>query len=196
MSEDSLDTADPAQSNTNPRSRSILRQVGETLGVINRGRNRAETSADPPSVVLFNSKRGSVDSLDAQTLQGKSPLKKLPRATTPTSFSHRLSLLNQVKSHLNKARKAPSTIPLTNDDEDYAHLSLPPLKPVLVSERNRKEEKPAEYWVWNVTCVLTTRHRVEIFLSVTRWMSRNLCSTTHASVFLCFSRHRREIIPD
>lgn len=133
MSADSLDRPDAGSSQSHPRSRSILRHVGETLGVIHRARSRAETSAEPPSVVLINSKRASIDSLDTSNLQGKSHLKKLPRAPPPTSCSHRLSLLNQVKSHLNKSRKAPQTIPLTNDDEDYTHLSLSPMISVQVS---------------------------------------------------------------
>lgn len=115
MSEENLDVE--------VRPRSLLRQVGQTLGVIQRSRNATDNTIDnAPAAILLNRKRGSMDSLSTQDLQSKYSTKKATaaRPTTPISF------LNQVvKSHWNKTKKFPQTNRLKNDEEEYTHLSLP-----------------------------------------------------------------------
>jgi hypothetical protein len=105
------------------RSRSLFRQVRETFGSLGRHRQRAETRIEPTSLSLVNTKCGSADNIDEKNLQTKVNVKK----TTPISFSHHLSLLNQVKSHIHKTRKFHQTTQLSLDNDDYTHLSLPPL---------------------------------------------------------------------
>jgi hypothetical protein len=105
------------------RSRSIFRQVRETIGSMNRSRHRGDKRNASPPITLVNNKHGSADNIDTQGLQSKIHL-KIP---TPVSFSHHLSLLNQVKSHINKARKSHQTTSLSPDIDDYVHLSLSPV---------------------------------------------------------------------
>jgi hypothetical protein len=132
MSGESTDS-ETSTNNNNSRSRSILHQVRETIGGINRSRHRAETTNGPSLLTLINTKRGSVDSMDTHNSQTKLRLKKISKATTPVSFSHRLSLLNQVKSHITKTRKSHQNTQSPYKDEVYTHLSLPPTIPLLVS---------------------------------------------------------------
>ena len=115
MSEENLDVE--------PRPRSLLRQVGQTLGVLHRSRHALDSSNDnAPAATFLQRKRASMDSVSTQDLQSKYTSKKTAasaRSTTPISF------LNQVKSHWNKTKKSSATSQLKSDDDDYTHLSLP-----------------------------------------------------------------------
>lgn len=100
MSADSTDSERTASiGRSRSRSRSILRQVRATF----TGRPNSETELNKSKVMLRNDSR-----------------KSRPRlTTTPVAFSHRLSLLSQMKSHFIGQRKYRQTAP-TNwaDDED------------------------------------------------------------------------------
>jgi hypothetical protein len=113
------DMVNTTTTNENKRSRSLLRQVRETFGGLHRSRNRTEINVE--TFASINRQRASIDSLDTHNLQGKLPMKK----TTLLSSGHRLSLLGQMKSHLNRAPKSTSTIVTDDDDDEYTHLSLP-----------------------------------------------------------------------
>lgn len=108
----------------NNRSRSIFRQVRDTFGNISRSRHRNDVRNRSPPLTLINDKRSSIDSINIQT---KLNLKK----TTPIPFSHHLSLLNQVKSHINRTRKPHQTTP--SDIDLHTHLSLPTMNSFSVS---------------------------------------------------------------
>jgi hypothetical protein len=120
----------------NNRSRSIFRHVRETFGSIGRHKQRAETRAESPPLTLINTKCESADNIDRKNLQTKVNLKK----TTPISFSHHLSLLNQFKSHINKTRKYQQTTQLSLDNDAYTPLSLPPMPYSPVSYVNTDHE--------------------------------------------------------
>ena len=134
MSEDSTDS-DAVHSSTS-QSRSILRQVRDTLGSVNRNRHRTEIASEPPPPTpqLINSKRASLDHTDSDDSHGKARARKSPRSATPVSFTSRLTLLDQVKLHMNKNRKCPATTTTSSsstETDEYIHLSLPP--PPMVS---------------------------------------------------------------
>lgn len=101
------------------RSRSIFKQFQQSFGVIQRNRSRPSNnneSSSSSSLALINSKRSSSDNFEHQK---NSSIKRSTRSTTPGSFSHRMSFLHHVKSHLNRSKK-----PSTNDQDDFTHLSL------------------------------------------------------------------------
>lgn len=75
------------------RSRSLLRQVRETIGGINRTRNRTDKTADSCSLTYRFNTRGSLET------------NSITKKPIPNAFSNHLSLINQVKSHINKTRK-------------------------------------------------------------------------------------------
>lgn len=116
-----------AQDSDNNRSRSLFRQVRDTIGNMNRSRHRNDdrNGSPPSSSILTNNKRASFDSITTST---KVHSKK---STTPISFSQHLSLLNQVKSHINKTRKTHQTTPAEINGSKY--LSLPPMNSFTVS---------------------------------------------------------------
>jgi hypothetical protein len=139
MSEESTDS-DAVHSNTS-HSRSILRQVRDTLGAVNRSRHRTETASEPPPPQLINTKRASLDHIDSDDSHGKARARKSPRSTTPVSFTSRLTLLDQVKLHMSKNRKCPATASSSsNETDEYIHLSLPPMVSLAVS-RTRAQPK-------------------------------------------------------
>ena len=105
------------------RSRSIFRQVRDTFSGINRSRHRIDARIESPPYKLTNKERKSADNIDLKNTQIKSQLRK----STPISFTHHLSLLNQVKSHLNKPKKSPC------ENNDFTHLSLPSMNSLSVS---------------------------------------------------------------
>jgi len=111
------------------RSRSIFRQVRETIGGKSRSRHRGDTRSASSSLTIVNNTRGSADNIDRQSLQTKLHSKK----STATSFSHRLSLLDQVKLHISKTRKYDLTKPSSYENDEYTHLSLPPMTSISVS---------------------------------------------------------------
>ena len=111
------------------RSRSLLRQVRDTIGGINRSRNRLDTTTGSPPLRLTLPKRQSLDNIDTKPLQTKIH----PKKSTPIAFSHHLSLLNQVKSHINKTRKYHPNIPSPGEFDDSKYLSLPPTISISVS---------------------------------------------------------------
>jgi hypothetical protein len=112
------------------RSRSIFRQVRETLGGMSRSRHRVDTRMESSPLTLINNERKSADNIDLRNIQTKPDIRK----STPISFSHHLSLLNQVKSHINKTKKShPSTSLSSWENDDYTHLSLPPMNSKSVS---------------------------------------------------------------
>jgi hypothetical protein len=102
------------------RSRSIFRQVRDTFGGMSRSRHRVDAQMESSPLTLNNKERKSADNIDLQNTQIKSPSRK----STPISFTHHLSLLNQVKLHINKPKKS------TCKNDDYTHLSLPPMNSV------------------------------------------------------------------
>ena len=103
--------SDENSDSDNNRSRSLLRQVRETLGGVSRNRHHVESRTESPT--LINNKRISADSINTSTFPTKFHSKK----STPNSFAHHLSLLNQVKSHITKTRKhQPTRSSLDNDD--------------------------------------------------------------------------------
>ncbi|CAF0922999.1 unnamed protein product [Adineta steineri] len=103
----------------NIHSRSILRQVRDTFGSM--GRNlQIKTRTQSPPFTLVNNKHTSVDNIDLQNSHIKIHTKK----STPISFSHHLSLFNQVKSRVNKNRKHQNAQSLSDNDDDI-RSSLP-----------------------------------------------------------------------
>jgi len=115
----------------NTRSRSIFRQVRETIGGMNRSRHRGDKRTGSPILKSVNRKHGSADNIDTQNLETKLQLKK----PVPNAISHHRSLLNQVKLHINKNRKNHQTTPPSSymENDDYIHLSLPSAIPGSVS---------------------------------------------------------------
>lgn len=117
--------------NNNKRSRSLLRQVRATLGGRSSSRRRLESSEESPSVVLLRQKRRSFDNYDTNKYQSKSRTKKDSITKSPSSFSHRLSLLTHMKTHFIGPRKYRRAVPSTwnNDDDidDDDYQSIPPL---------------------------------------------------------------------
>ncbi|CAF1446188.1 unnamed protein product [Adineta ricciae] len=99
------------------RPRSFLRQVRETFTGINRQRQTVKARTNSPVYTLVNKNLTSLDDIDIGNMQTKSHTKK----STPISFTHHLSLLNQVKSRFNKSRRLQTSL----DSDDYAHSSLP-----------------------------------------------------------------------
>ncbi len=120
MSGESTDS-ECSPSDKNKRSRSLLRQVRATLVGKSSNRHRAETTDASLSVSLLREKHRLFDNIDIEKFQRKSCIKKTSKATTPISYSYRLSLLNQVKSHIIGNRKYRRTVPptWTDDDDDY-----------------------------------------------------------------------------
>jgi hypothetical protein len=111
MSGESTDS-ESFPSNNNKRSRSLLRQVRASFV----GRNHIDTAGESSSVLLLRQKHRSFDNIDIP----KRRTKKSSRSKTPNSFSHHLSLLNQVKSHFIGNRKYRRTAPsVWLDDDDY-----------------------------------------------------------------------------
>ncbi len=110
----------------NARSRSIFRQVCETISGKNRSRHQEDVRSGSPILTLVKTKCESADNIDKQNLQTKKP--------TPIAYSHHRSLLNQVKSHINKNRKNhQTTLSSYMENDDYTHLSLPTPIFILVS---------------------------------------------------------------
>ena len=99
------------------RPRSFLRQVRETFTGINRQRQTVKARTNSPVYTLVNKNLTSLDDIDIGNMQTKSHSKK----PTPISFTHHLSLLNQVKSRFNKSRRLQTS----SDSDEYAHSSLP-----------------------------------------------------------------------
>jgi hypothetical protein len=115
-------------SDNKKRSRSLLRQVRARFRGRSNSRQRIETTKESSCVLLLHEKRRSYDNFDIQKLQSKRRIKKNSIIKTPISFSHRLSLFNQVKSHIIGTRKYHRTVPSTwneeeDDEDDY--LSIP-----------------------------------------------------------------------
>src|SRR5690349_13832596 len=117
MSGESTDS-ESQPSNNNNRSRSLLRQVRAKLISRSCSRHRIETIDESLSFSLLREKRQSCDNMAKQNRCRKKP----SRTTAPVSYSHNLSLFNQVKSHFIGARK-PRQIELSilnnDDDDDY-----------------------------------------------------------------------------
>ena len=112
MSGESTDSESFPSSNNNKRSRSLLRQVRASFV----GRNHIDTAGESSSMSLLRQKHRSYDNIEIPKRRTKKP----SRSKTPNSFSHHLSLLNQVKSHFLGTRKYRRTVPsVWMDDDDY-----------------------------------------------------------------------------
>jgi hypothetical protein len=115
MSGESTDS-ESFPSDNNKRSRSLLRQVRASFVGKSGNRNHIDTTGESSSVLLLRQKRQSYDNIDIQKRRTKKP----SRSKTPNSFSHHLSLLNQVKSHFIGTRKYRRTVPsIWTDDDEY-----------------------------------------------------------------------------
>lgn len=104
----------------NIRSRSLLRQVRDKFGGTRR---HADRRAESTSSALINTTRTSADQYESRNIHVKSNSETPP---PPTSFSHHLSILVNVKSRFSKARKC-STPVLTPNIDNRKALSLPPI---------------------------------------------------------------------
>jgi hypothetical protein len=114
----------------NARSRSIFRQVRETISGKNRNRHQGNVRTGSPILTLVKTKCESADNIDTHNLQTKFQLNK----PAPIAYSHHRSLLNQVKSHITKNRKNhQTTLSSYMENDDYTHLSLPTPIFILVS---------------------------------------------------------------
>lgn len=107
MSDDNTNSECSPSAN-NKRSHSLLRQVRATL----TGKYRRETTDRSLSVSLLREKYRSFDNISTEKFQQKHYI-------IPNSFSHRLSLFNQVKSHIIGHRKYHRTVPSSWTDDDY-----------------------------------------------------------------------------
>jgi hypothetical protein len=124
MSDESTDS----ECDKNKRSRSLLRQVRATLAGRSSSRYRIETTNQSSTVLLLREKYRSFDNIDIEKFQPKHRTKKISISKTPVSCPHRLSLFNQVKSHLigtHKYRRTSRSIWHDDDDDDYQ--SIPPI---------------------------------------------------------------------
>ncbi|CAF4545659.1 unnamed protein product, partial [Rotaria sp. Silwood2] len=129
MSDDSTDSESTLNDNTNSnnnnnRSRSLLRHVGAALIGRSCSQHRIDTTDECLSIPLLHEKHRSFNNINIEQISPKCHIKKTLTTKIPISFSHRLSLFNQVKSHIigtNKYRRSISSI--WNDDNKY--LSLP-----------------------------------------------------------------------
>lgn len=112
MSADSTDSERTASlGRSRSRSRSLLRQVRATLtGSRNSSRQRQDSRTSRP---------------------------RLTSTTTPVAFSHRLSLLSQMKSHLIGQRKYRQTVPSNSNDEEENLIPRRKFRPV--NEKQRKK---------------------------------------------------------
>lgn len=122
MSGESTDS-ESFPSDTNPRSRSLLRQVRESISGKGMSRNSPNVNRESPSIMLLRHQP-----------QQKSRQKSLSRPGTPNSFSQHLSLLNQVKSHFLRTPKYRRAKPnLWHDDDDDDYHSIPSMLSTTVS---------------------------------------------------------------
>ena len=116
MSGESTDSESPPTPDQQ-RSRSLLRQVRDTLSGRSLSQSRSESkyrSLPTPSLVENSL---AFDQLQLRNGTGKPRSKNTAKTGTPVSFSHRLSLLNQFKSHLIGHRKYRQTSPTVWTDE-------------------------------------------------------------------------------
>ncbi|CAF1475342.1 unnamed protein product [Adineta ricciae] len=99
------------------RSRSLLRHVRNKLARKSFNRHHTQTATDRSlSVALIRTSHRSFDYAE---------IEKRSISKTPTSYSHRMSLLNQVRSHFTGSRKYRQTIPSDwNDDDNDDRLSF------------------------------------------------------------------------
>lgn len=102
------------------RSRSIFRQVRETFSGINRSRHRVDTRHGSSPLTLINTDHKSSDSLHGNQIQNKNSRRK----STTISFTHHLSLLNQVKSHITKSKKSHPTSSSSLGNDEFTRLSF------------------------------------------------------------------------
>lgn len=102
------------------RSRSIFRQVRDTFGGINRNRHRVDTRTDSSASTLINTDHKSNDNLHSHQI----PNKNSHRKSTTISFTHHLSLLNQVKSHITKSKKSHPTTSSSLGNDEFTRLSF------------------------------------------------------------------------
>lgn len=127
MSGESTDS-ESFPSDTNQRSRSLLRQVQASISGKSTLRNSPNVNRESPSVLLLRHKRRSFEHIDLYKPRRKSS----SRPATPNSFSHHLSLLNQVKSHFLRTPKYRRAKPNPWNDEDDYH-SIPSIISTTVS---------------------------------------------------------------
>ena len=113
MSADSTDSERTASlGRSRSRSRSLLRQVRATLtGSRNSSQQRKDSRTSRPRLTSTS--------------------------TTPVAFSHRLSLLSQMKSHLIGQRKYRQTAPSNSNDEEENLIPRRKFRPV--NEKRRKK---------------------------------------------------------
>lgn len=129
MSGESTDS-ESFPSDTTQRSRSLFRQVRASIS----GKNSHRTNINPdhessPCMRLLRQKRRSFEHIDSSSTQQR---KNSARPPTPNSFSHHLSLLNQVKSHFTGTPKYRRTKQSQWIDDDDYH-SIPSIISITVS---------------------------------------------------------------
>ena len=128
MSGESTDS-ESFPSDTNQRSRSLFRQVRASISGKGSHRNHINQSHESsPCIRLLRQKRRSFENIDSYTQRRNNSA----RPPTPNSFSHHLSLLNQVKSHFTGTPKYRRTKPSLWADEDDYH-SIPSIISITVS---------------------------------------------------------------
>ncbi|CAF3636677.1 unnamed protein product [Rotaria sordida] len=125
--------------NNNNRSRSLLRQIGATLTGRSCSRHPTDTTDESPSFSLLRKKHRSFDNVNIEQRSPKSYIKRTSKTKTPISFSHRLSLLNQVKTHIIGTHKHRQTISsISNDDNKY--LLLPSIMSITETKSSSIKE--------------------------------------------------------
>ena len=121
MSGESTDS-ESFKSNKHKRSRSLFRQVREKFSRQSSNRNRKEINNESSSsILLLQQKYQSFENIDSEKFQRKCSKKKNSIIKTP-----RLSLFNQVKSHINRNHKYNQTVSSTWSDEDENNYHIIP----------------------------------------------------------------------
>ena len=116
MSAESIDSESPTAHDQH-RSRSLLRQVRDTFSGRSLSRNRSESKYRSLPTPSLADNHVSFDQLRLTNGTGKARVKNPAKMSTPVSFSHRMSLLNQFKSHLIGHRKYRQAAPSVWTDE-------------------------------------------------------------------------------
>ncbi|CAF3569475.1 unnamed protein product [Rotaria sp. Silwood1] len=126
MSDDRTDSESTSNTttNNNNKSRSLLRHVRAPFVGKNCNRHRTDTTDESSSVALIHEKNQLFDNTNIEQLSSTYHLKESLRTKTPISLSHRLSLFNQIKSHIIGSPKYRRSISSIWNDNNK-HLSLP-----------------------------------------------------------------------
>ena len=116
MSSESTDSESTPNDEHVSRSRSLLRQVRATFARRSLSHNRAVMKATSSTTCDLREKHRSAENVSVPNGKRTGRPKKLNRTATPVSFSHRLSLLSQFKSHLTGSRRDRLATPPIDHD--------------------------------------------------------------------------------